>query len=348
MFYTYKYLYQQPAVRLNKHLLYFFRKLRSVTANDQFKTDETLFHSEFVVRLNHHRSNELRVAFKHFFDAYKALLPLEKLAVLKQFDDIQNVSNWLTDSMLSNRRIENRNLPISLRQPAKDLFLYLYKNTLKIDLAKHYKALYRTLPNKYCPFCALYKLPYPDDRKADYDHWLCKADYPFLSVSMHNLVPVCERCNQIYKKEQNIIVDEVGQRRQFLDPFSQSYELRVDLTGSILPDANSQNSNWSISFSPYNNIVENWSKVFCIEQRYEKELNDEFTHWTGVFIKEYKTRVVDIVTLKQAFQSHAQTFDQFLYRQSNIIKHGLFAFLAECDDYTYYNAVLRDMAAYNL
>ena len=344
MFYTYEYLYKQPATRLNKHLLYFFRKLRLIDSKARFRTDNTLFHTEFLPRLNHHRATELQEVFKRFFDAYKVLLPLEKAAVLKQFDNIQTVNTWLSDDSLNEKIIENKNLPNSLRKPTQDLFLYLYNNTIKADLAKHYSLLYKNLENKHCPFCGMYKLPFPTDRKADYDHWLCKKDYPFLAVNMRNLVPICERCNQVYKKEQNVLIDEFSHRRKFLDPFKNSYKVKLDLTGSILPDANNQNSNWQISFTPTNNIIENWAKVFSIKQRYINELNEEFGEWTNEFRKRHKTNVKDITSLKRAFKGDAETIEDNLYRHSNIIKHGLFIFLAECDDQMYYNATLKNMS----
>lgn len=342
MFYTYQYLYNQSATRLNKHLLYFFRKLRSVSTHDNFRIDETLFHPEFVRRLNRANATELRSKFEHFFNNFKHLLPLEKTSVLQQFDNIQSINLWLSDISLDASTIKNINLPTTLREPCKLLFTYLYEKTIKKALSDHYEAIYDTLTNKYCPFCAIEQLPNKNDRKADYDHWLNKNDYPFLAVNMRNLVPIGEHCNQIYKYEQDILIDDLGHRRKFYNPYTQHYSLRLDLSGSILPTSTDRTPEWQISFYPSNDFVTAWDKVFKIKSRYSHELTNQFNHWLDVFVKANRGRGDgSLATLKQLFMSHAGTFDDYLYHESNLIKHGLFCFLASCNDDTFYQAVLE-------
>lgn len=340
MFYTYKYLYKQPVTHLNKHLLYFFRKLRSVTPHDPFHVD-ALFHPNFVARLN--RSAELKKHLEKFFNAFKILYPLEKTAVLQQFENIQSVELWLSDVSLDADKIKNTNLPSTLREPCKKLFIYLYENTIGQALKEHYNAIYDTLiNNRYCPFCAIEQLPNKNDRKADYDHLLCKTDYPFLSVNMRNLIPMGERCNQIYKKEQDVLINNLGQRRQFLNPYKQQYNLRLDLSGSVLPTATDRTPAWHITFYPSNDIVTAWSEVFNIKTRYADELTTQFNHWLDIFVKANKGRAGNsIPTLIQLFISHADTFDNYLYHESNLIKHGLFYFLASCNNITFYQTVLE-------
>lgn len=343
MLYTYLYLEAHPATHLNEQITQFFNNLNNIDEYSTFQLNTILFPQSLIDRLS--RSSELKKLFEQFFNIFKRLTPLERLAVLNQFATIQEIKLWLEDVSRQPHSINNDNLPIILRKPAKDLFLYLYDKTLKKDLASHYNELYKKLPTEYCPFCGIEKLPKPDVRRADYDHWFYKAAYPFVAVNMYNLVPIGICCNRDFKKTQDVLINRSGVRRQFYFPYTQSYKLRVDLNGSKLPRANTKAGKWIVNFTVNNNFVQDWAEVFRIKKRYADELSAEFTHWTGVFIKEYKTRVTDVDTLKKGFRDHAGTFEMFLDRQSNLIKHGLFVFLAECDDQTYYNAVLRDMSS---
>ncbi|MVM40174.1 hypothetical protein GO730_25305 [Spirosoma sp. HMF3257] len=341
MFYKYPYLASHPATHLNEQIIQFFTNLKVVDKHSSFQLSTTLFPQPLLDRLK--RSNELKKLFELFFNAFKQLMPLERLAVLDQFSTIQEVELWLDDISRQPYRINNDNLPTTLRKPASDLFLYLYENTIKGALASHYVEFLQQLPTVYCPFCGIEKLPESDVRRADYDHWLYKATYPFVAISMHNLIPMGDCCNRDFKKKQDVLITKSGVRRQFYFPYKHYYELRIKLDGSKLPKANTKKAHWSVNFTINNNFVQDWAEVFCIRKRYSDELNAGFTHWTGIFIDEYKGRVSDINTLKQGFRDHAKTFERFLYRESNLIKHGLFIFLAECEDITYYNAVLRDM-----
>ncbi len=341
MFYAYPYLASHSATNLNQYIGEFFDNLKVVDKRSAFSLTTTLFPQPLLDRLS--RSNELKTLFEHFFNSFKVLGPLERDAVIAQFSLTQEVEIWLSDVTRQEHRINNDNLPVPLREPAKNLFLYLYDKTIKKDLISHYGELYKQLGSEYCPFCGIEKLPKPDVRKADYDHWLKKATYPFVAVNMHNLVPIGDDCNRDFKRTQNILLDKGGHRRQFYFPYKQFFEIRLDLNGSKLPTANKRTAKWVINFTIDNNLIQDWAEVFRIKKRYADELNGEFSHWTEIFTKEYKGRVTDVNSLKKGLARHATTFEKHLYRQSNLIRHGLFNFLAECDDYTYYNSVLRDM-----
>lgn len=343
MFYAYPYLASHPATHLNQQITEFFTNLSKVDEHTPFRLTTALFPQILLDRLNHPRADALRKLFESFFNAFKNLTPLERLAVLDQFLATQEVELWLDDITRQEYEINNDNLPIALRKPAKDLFLYLYEKTIKQDLRSHYRQLFKQVKPKCCPFCGIEPLPKPDTRKADYDHWLYKASYPFAAVNMRNLIPMGQCCNQDYKRSQNLLVDNFGARRQFYYPYTQSYILRLNLTGSILPKADTKSASWVINFNINNNIIQNWIEVFGIRKRYADELDKEFIHWTGVFVDEYKDRVSNIDTLKWAFKNHAATFEKFVHHQSILIKHGLLLFLAECDDNAYYNAVLKQM-----
>jgi len=65
--------------------------------------------------------------------------------------------------------------------------------------------LYKSL--KYCPYCnaeTLYAFKWRRDgklymAKSAFDHFFPRARYPFLGLSLYNLIPCCARCNSTFK-----------------------------------------------------------------------------------------------------------------------------------------------------
>lgn len=60
---------------------------------------------------------------------------------------------------------------------------------------------------KYCPYCnadMVYTLQL-DEReppyKSAFDHFFPRSRYPFLALSLYNLLPACERCNSKFKRD---------------------------------------------------------------------------------------------------------------------------------------------------
>ena len=61
---------------------------------------------------------------------------------------------------------------------------------------------------KYCPYCnaeTLYAFEWKEDTKtlkmakSAFDHYFPRAKYPFLGLSLYNLIPSCTRCNSAFK-----------------------------------------------------------------------------------------------------------------------------------------------------
>lgn len=51
----------------------------------------------------------------------------------------------------------------------------------------------KTLEVEVCPYCNACRLP--RDLTIQFDHYLQKSDYPYLRLSLRNLIPVCSDCN---------------------------------------------------------------------------------------------------------------------------------------------------------
>lgn len=74
---------------------------------------------------------------------------------------------------------------------------------------------------KVCPYCNMNYTLYLNKRdkktRPQFDHFYPKSIYPILSLSLCNIVPVCERCNFI-KKEKNFNIEE------YLYPYNEGIE----------------------------------------------------------------------------------------------------------------------------
>lgn len=58
---------------------------------------------------------------------------------------------------------------------------------------------------RYCPYCnadMIYTIDFDDAGnpiKSDFDHFFPRSRYPFLALSLYNLIPACNRCNSRFK-----------------------------------------------------------------------------------------------------------------------------------------------------
>ena len=77
---------------------------------------------------------------------------------------------------------------------------WLKKNNLILPL---YSGL------RYCPYCnadPVYATRIKEQSvRSDLDHFFPKEKFPFLAVTLHNLVPACSRCNRLLKSDRRAI-----------------------------------------------------------------------------------------------------------------------------------------------
>lgn len=80
---------------------------------------------------------------------------------------------------------------------------------------------------RYCPYCnaeTLYAFEWCTDdgrlklSKSAFDHFFTRARYPFLALSLYNLIPSCTRCNSAFK------VDDFGYIVKTAHPFQESID----------------------------------------------------------------------------------------------------------------------------
>ena len=91
---------------------------------------------------------------------------------------------------------------------------------------------------RYCPYCnadMVYTIKC-DDRdkpyKSAFDHFYPKSRYPFLGLSLYNLIPACDRCNSKFKRD--MYMEVLGTFNPYLnDVDSETCFVLIGLTNEI-------------------------------------------------------------------------------------------------------------------
>lgn len=127
--------------------------------------------------------SELNELIKSKFYYYEKDLDLEKLITLS-YKELCDLKVFIDDNEDSTKLTETQ----------KDYFHTLYKKLKKPEYIKD-------LDITVCPYCNRnYIFNFEIDKSlnatAQLDHFFDKSTYPFFSVSIFNLVPSCQTCNQ--------------------------------------------------------------------------------------------------------------------------------------------------------
>jgi 5-methylcytosine-specific restriction endonuclease McrA len=99
-------------------------------------------------------------------------------------------------------------------------FLKFYNNFSQRDWAIEFLEL---LNCNVCPYCnRIYTFTVNNNHKCkpEFDHYFPKKEYPYLSVSIFNLIPSCSYCN---KGKSNNCVDS-GFKHRLIYPFEESFQ----------------------------------------------------------------------------------------------------------------------------
>ncbi|MCE7733194.1 hypothetical protein [Vibrio campbellii] len=122
---------------------------------------------------------------------------------------------------------------------------------------------------KVCPYCNIEGIK-PDDNNNDdervyrppLDHYFPKSIYPFLSISIYNLVPCCSKCNTTYKLDYDTYHNKY--RNPYLSGFCSDIFFEIENHEELLVDLE------------YGHIDESEINVQCIINEYLGETKDIF------------------------------------------------------------------------
>lgn len=155
-------------------------------------------------------------------------------------------------------------------------FINLYTKFTNRNLGK---TLCDKLGIKVCPYCNrsyIHTLEYHSVRP-QYDHFFNKVTYPYLAVSLYNLIPSCSICNQA--KSDIDTYDSVGMTNDFLYPYKDEYGYDVHFKTEFKGDISyilGKNENFDLTIvndsydTHFQQIVEKTIKTLHTKELYCK------------------------------------------------------------------------------
>jgi len=127
---------------------------------------------------------------------------------------------------------------------------------------------------KWCPFCQMNHVAVMITKEKKFrpafDHYFCKSKYPFLALSLYNLIPICDRCNSIpFKGSKNFYWQE------HLHPLFDNDEIDFNFRFSfkfieLIDGAEVKVDDFDISIRRKNNKTINNCNTFNLEYLYKK------------------------------------------------------------------------------
>lgn len=159
----------------------------------------------------------------------------------------------------------------------------------------HYKIIWDSLLSKTCPFCGFEPFDAPTLHREDEDHYLARNSYPLAAANLHNLVPMCGKCNKRFKGQIDVL--HINQlRRKALNPYG---DIRADF--SLINSEPIGNPDytpvWKIDLVPDIEEVQTWENIFSIRARImENQLVRNYDAWLDDLKGWFEVRNLNEVT----------------------------------------------------
>jgi len=299
MLYFYQSISPHPIENLHQYLHHFFTQLFAEVSPTY---DHAVhIHADFKATID---KNEVQVddRLKAIFTAYAALQPAGKAICKKAYSNNNNVTGVCNMTV---EPVKYKTLPAGIRTPIKNLYDNLwgenkilgYSNVVaKCGTLKEHFTEFRENNNySVCPFCGIDSLICKsDDGKDDYDHYLPKSKYPFISVNFENLLPMCHNCNSKNKGQVDtpFVKDTTIQRPLYypLDNSISNHKIIVTISGGNYDLSDPTTWTLKIVCEPFTNVTrkESWVEIFKIEKRYKSIIADESKTWKGWIFEKHR------------------------------------------------------------
>ncbi|MDO8778560.1 MAG: hypothetical protein Q7K57_59550 [Burkholderiaceae bacterium] len=284
---------------------------------------------------NAHRAKVVRLrTLPKLFEEYRTALAL----ILKTSRDA------VLDAMHAQNRIDDllecscdcpsiSDLPKTLREPIKEIFNCGFDLLTDFKIRQvQYKHIHSSMVARVCPFCGLETFNAPHAPQEDFDHYLPRSIYPFAAVNLKNLAPMGHKCNSGYKRAQDILNSDDGNRRRAFNPYQPNQVQLSLLNSEINPLTDGPFvRTWHLEITPSTPEVATWEKVFSVHSRYTTDVLEDrnFWDWIGDFKQWFDGRPVpdDDEKLIAAVNGYANVLASTGFRDKAFIKAAVFAFL---------------------
>jgi hypothetical protein len=297
MLYFYQSISPHPIENLHRYLDYFFTRLFA-------ELHPTYDHAHYIQSDFHTILTTPRLQLNNklsdVFNAYMGLQPHEKARVQVAYNNNNNIEGVCNMAV---RPIKYGELPAGVRTQIKTLYDYLWEGGLEVDavvsqcgtVKQHFNEFRKTNVYSVCPFCGMESLLCEhDDGRDDYDHFLPKAQYPFISINFLNLFPICHRCNSKSKGTNDTpFVPATTTQRLLYYPYdttipNHSLILIINSSNTDLSDP----ATWTLEVdcTPTANRAkkESWMQIFNIETRYKAKIAKDSYKWKERIRSKYR------------------------------------------------------------
>lgn len=166
--------------------------------------------------------------------------------------------------------------PRSKSEEAEYKKLFKYSHLSRINKNNPEKISYwlqRQLQVSVCPFCnRIYTTTlYRENIRPAFDHFFPRSEYPYLAVSLFNLIPICDICNKAKSDHA-----EIYRKKQIIYPYDESFDecfesnIPVHAAFRVLPNGDQpwnvlrgQSEAFTIQFQPTNDKGETLEGSRC-------------------------------------------------------------------------------------
>lgn len=269
-------------------------------------------------------------------------LPKSKKNKLYRYYEINSNIKSLCENVyiqpISYKHLQNLDNDLSIKIKKFNDLLYgsgsilKLKELLEISSFEEHYIKFIEKNGKICLFCGLEKLETVEGYRSDYDHFLQKAKYPFVSINLKNLVPACEKCNRKFKLTKDPLYHKyekkskvfIHTRRKSIYPYSTNnykFKIKIDFInlseskGIIYPD----NLNIKIHTKSIKETA-TWDNLCKISDRYKDvcSVKDEALYW----ISTAKTMMEELnVDIEQYIEYEKQRYkNTSKYHEINFLK----------------------------
>jgi len=290
--------------------------------------------------------SKLEQAFKDIYHYSYKSTPKDKKTLKDEVERIytifkglsQDKKNKVKAAFIANNDIESlcngakpvylADLPDVVENDIKPLFKWCYETLLENKLVAgdkmdYYNQLITENDFDTCPCCGLIDFESAESWcREDFDHYLPKSIYPFSSVNFKNLVPLCNKCNQVRKKAK----DPIEKDRIVFYPFSKdTHHIKIVINCTNDIDENTKELNFSnleIVLNGKTSKLETWDWLFAIKYRYNEYIKSKAKSW----LRELTTRFErnkkreQGLTYLEIINDHIEDYEEDKYSEKKFLK----------------------------
>ncbi|WP_423818784.1 hypothetical protein V5739_14645 [Salinimicrobium sp. TIG7-5_MAKvit] len=196
-----------------------------------------------------------------------------------------------------------------------------------------------------CPFCGIESFEPPTGKYREaYDHFIAKANYPFVSINFDLLFPACHKCNSNEKRDIDTLYRKDSSRRLVYYPYNPITSNSLSILIQPKEDYSKTTLQTLLKTLPTNielrrngneeEELTSWDEVFNIKRRYLEKITHLESEWFKHLLKIYKrskSKGESFQTFKEEILVDCE--DQIYVSPQTILKYSYYKFLFDSEKF---------------